>query len=564
MDRVVQYQNKSQPLRPLAVNTMGWQHTFLPPVRHVLASPVFFDDEASPIVPASVPSGWGGQSPEIVQYSLVIGEEDSPVYPRQADPVVAATLAMVVTPDTPRRRQPVQDPTTIIVPAAFQGQAWVAAPDRSSGKVRPLPTDPWTIPPLLFSYSGDAWVSLPDAPKRARRQQPDNGYTIVPAAFVGKSWDEAPILPLRRKPLETPGDLGFSPFSLSLGWLQPEPLIGRQRAVSVAVSLWPVQQVPTQFVPNAWVVEWPGPQRKPVNAALQRFDDPVLGAYSSVVITYPDGWQTMAPTPRARRVVDAMQLQQLSPAAVTNWGWAGVSELPRRAKAARGDESTIITPRLFWGWVVSADVPAVIRARPRDAFTMGQTAAVTPYGWTVSVPTPTARRIPKGFADVQLGTLAAPSGWWVRADIAPRRAKTIASQSDVIQGEQRQAPTGADLVWGVEVPRQVKRPSTASVWPKEPLPEPAPLGDADLWGFVSYAFRTIIPAAPQVFPVVIRPAHRIGGTPTLLGQSTAPTLYGASTAPNATGGYGDATLTGASTAPNLLGASTDPDLTGEV
>jgi len=469
--------------------------------------PDFFDDdEAAPIpVPFVAPRGWPSVAPERVVRAPPgkAGAVEGPIQDRIVSltpqgyeaiyPSLRKKLAMIDFFD--------DDDAAPVVPSAFQGSAWITAPHKVAKAIQPQQAGALGLLPV----QGYAWVVQVDVPGVRRAPRAADTALVVPTAFQGSAW-----------------------VAVDFNVNKPRQIAG------AGASPLPVQPVPTEFIPNAWSVMWDGPTRKRFGAELQRADQPVLSVYSSVVVTFPDGWQVTAPTLSAKRPAAPVDTGLISVPVIITSAWVSAKDnpaLPRRPVSM--DQPQVLVPLAFYGWVVTADSAPQPR-RPTK-------------GAEINVSVPTAQ--PRGF----------DAGFISRAAIARR-----VPPAETAQGRPAAAPTQAfDTGWGN--PPAIKRKAAVELlWPNI-KPEPvAGLGDTALWGFISHQFRTIRPPPPDFWRTYPRPGVRIISQPTLLGGSTAPTLLGASTAPALFGVSQAPSLTAVSTGAQLLGQSTDPSLLGVV
>jgi len=483
---------------------------------------------------------------------------DSPTFV-EAAAVVTVTHVRVIGPVVPRRPQMVLADQLPIAPAAFVALPWVVQPELLQRRVkladvialvRPqalatlapvAPTELVTpkrvraidlqliVPATTPVATGYAPFDQPADLQRRARLAPADMMLSVPAAARFAAWVADAPLPVRRK-LDASVAVAVVPPNVYRPWIVEAMATVRPRVNGEAQLA--VQQVPTQFVSNAWGDVWGGPARKPFLPGLQRANQPVLAVYSSVVVTYPDGWRIDAPQTKAPKGKPASEVALAVPVtAATPSGWSIVTDAPK-PRPTPATAYQLITPApVLNAWVAQADMPA-------------------------------ARRRPLG--EAALGNLiaSAPVGWSIGGDVAAPRVKR-AEQPNMVPLAPRSLQAAADLVWAGLAPRLPRKPQGEAVLPAQKFVV-ALIGDTQLWGFVSYRFRTIIPAAPQFAYPTVKVGTRIGSAPTLLGGSTAPTLYAASTNAGLFGVSTASQLLGASTAPGILGTSTEPDILGEV
>lgn len=472
-----------------------------PPLRRMAMSAA--QQQFSSMVPVQTAlfRAFDAGDPIIVQRRRDWSTLDSPELP-----FVQARMALSVVPDpSPPRRRP-QGINNDVVPAAFQGRAWVDAPPKPIGRQRPVSSEA-----VAIGYSVTVVVASP------------NGWVVEAPQALPVRGRRIPAEELRILPTRAPDGFG--------GFVDIEVI--KPRAAPFHVL--PVQQVPTQFVANAWNMAWDGPRWRGLKAGAQRFDDPVLGAYATVVVTYPDGWQTNAPVSgRQPRQARGETVVSLTPAPVFAHGWAVAPQVAIVRPRPVDHSSTPPAPRTFYGWVVEAVTTPRPRRASADIPGLNIPAAVTPYGWTVAVPNPIrASRNASGGQNV-----------------APVPAKAV--------------PGGFDLFAGAGMPATPSRPQAGQLAVPRDVPPVAAPGNADLWGSVSYRFRRIWGMPEFYFPARARIGHAIISRPTLLGGDASPTLYGGSTAPAMLAQSAAPSLIGGSTAPSLIGGSTNPDLTGGV
>lgn len=480
------------PAQPVPTRFVANDWTVVPLARIKPLQPGLYPSHAVPPAapPAPVPQGWPVEAPvrslfRAAQPHLLPNDITTALYVASVTPQgwPATHPDRVRWPALAAPQQQALALPAQQVPTAFVGNAWVVTPDRVAFRaLQPgeFPQDT-TEPPAPLVTAPQGWrIEQTPAPRSAQHPQGEVQTPFYPAtpAITALAWGQTPdALPVRRAP----------------------------RAGGEAVL--PVQQVPTVFVPQAWTVQW-DPVRKPFNAALQRADDPVLGAYVSVVIVYAEGWRVQSPSVLARR----------------------------RFSQPAGEAVVVRASLQPQGWTASVDVPPRAPAR-RD---IGQSAAVSPAARTIwgfdQVQAPlTARAAPRATAqDAPLARQVAPQGARVQvwSDPARRAPRPAAWQPDAIP--------------------QVVRAST--------------LPFTDLWSWQGFHMRTVRPVPGEFgigYRIVIVPT-RIISQPTLFGGSTAPTLGGASITPTLYGASTAPALQGGSTAPSLQGASTNPTLEGEV
>lgn len=417
--------------------------------------------------------------------------------------------------------------------------------------------------PLVVSARIAADVPLP----KRRLARADFAETIRPPARAVNGWPvEAPLRISKRHPKSANTEI-ITPARVAIdGWKATDPVIAPKRRVNATWMVWPeiaaqaafsgwssehvavirvsspvaratadplpAQQVPPDFVGNAWVVAWDGPPAHQWPLRGAKLNAMADGAAAAAI---PQGWQVAASGVALAVKARASESQTIAVEPIAPSGWQAEALVAADRKAAAAD-----TPELIGG------------------------QAFTPYGWQVHVDMPhrPAKQTVTAAALGQEVVVEVPSGWSV---VYPQLARPV-TQPATQQAEARPATEaslgGVEFVWAIK-PQLPRQPSTAVDLPVQKFAYAAP-GDSDLWSFISYAFRTIRPTAAPPAGVTVKPAVRIASGPTLLGQSTAPRLLGASTAPSLLGQDANPALTGQSTAPNLLGASTAPALLGEV
>ena len=449
---------------------------------------------------------------------------DSPTFV-EAAAVVTVTHVRVIGPVVPRRPQMVLADQQPIVPDRFSPAPWVVQPDLFPRRVKPAEAFTLVRPQTLATLTPVAPADL----QRRARLVPADMMLSVPASARFAAWVADTSVPARRK-LDASVTVAVVLPKAYQPWIVEAVATISPRAKG-GEAQFALQQVPTQFVANAWAALWDGPPRKPFAPALQRADQPVLAAYTSVLVTSPEGWRVeAAPMLRLNRVAPA-DIALSVPARAVPSGWSIVSDSAKPELTPATAYQLITPPPVRNAWVAQADMP-------------------------------TPRRRPLGEAALGSVIAAAPVGWSIGADVVARRVKR-ADQLNMVPLAPRALQAAADLVWAGLAPRLPRAPQGEAVLPVQQFAV-ALIGDTQLWGFISYRFRTIIPAAPQFPYPTIKVGFRIGSAPTLLGASTAPTLYAASTNAALFGVSTAAQLLGASTEPGILGASTAPDILGEV
>ncbi len=450
------------------------------------------------------PQGWQAEQAVLFKRPLQPALQQFETLPRQAIFSITPQGWWSVAPERVQRKPfpanaqmdnalPVQQVSTL-----FVASAWVTAwdgPARSPFPARAqqvLADTPQQVPSPVTPQGYDAISPILYAkrltPGLVRDvQQPDAVYQAAAVTYPEGWRSEMPAPAAARRP----GPIDAAPVltqvaTPSAAWVAGDIVLPRRSRAQTQDGL-PAQQVPTLFVPEAWISAWDGPPRQRFPAGLQRADQPVLAAYTSVVITYPDGWQTAAEPPRARRApaMDAAPVT-LSVPTIAYQAWGAGDPLVRRPRA---------------------DQPAAMLAVP---------PAVTPppNGFTVSFPEPV--RIRLRVPDLANGPFPAASS----------------------------PVSGFAAVDGGLPPKPARRPPAEPLWPVQPPAAVAHPGNADLWSYVDFRFRTIRPPPPDLMRVIIRTGFRIVGQPTLLGTSTSPTMIGTDAPP---------ALYGTSTSAKLLG-----------
>lgn len=563
----------TEALIPIALNVGGWSDQFYALQRpNKISTPEQFFEDAGPPEPIAI---------------NVPGWEPWFALPAKANKITSAeTFAEDINPPEPVAiNTPGWEPTFPVM---------VAPRRRAASRDDPLPP--------ATQFIALAWVDTPTIRQVLRLAAPGIDLPTAPAfvPVILAASDPMPRLTLRAPFLERPGLVTPAASTPSAFASYPDAS-PRLRAPAPAQQDHAVQQVPTQFVANGWASIWE-PTRKPMASALQKFDSPVLAAYATVVITYPDGWQVVGfdPTQRARpQKLDKLDLSATAQVSTAISGWDSVSS-PILLKALIRQRATDDTPSGFSVFISTtwdAPQPSIVRrlravqAPPDLAIAAVVTTPVlVDYGFPAPVQ-PRVRLSPT--PDLPL-TLPVLNAWPGDLPVAPRR-RAAPAPVPVDPG----SPTVfAQMGWGTQFPDGVRRPAKqpldlaslqiaiaappAAVYDFSPIPirrqrvpagpsageqgraVVAAPGNTDLWSVASYHIRTIRGIPEFAFFGWVRVGFAIVSTPTLLGTKQGPTMYGEQAKALLSGVNAQATLDGAKAAPTLTGTKSTPTLEGDV
>ena len=483
---VIQYQARSLPLSPPATFPAGWQSLvsgFL--ARHLSAAGQQF--YAGPVqAPAAVTAPFG--------YDAI---------------PPAASIG---------RRSPAPE-TVIVQPAVINYLAWIIMPDVRVPKPVSASAVDLPVQQVPTQFVGNAWGFMWDGPPRKRfpapaQQDRDLPVQQVPTAFVGNGWVTAID---KRAPI-----------------IRPTPVFADFAA----------QQVPTVFMANGWTALWDGPQHKRFAPELQRADQPVLATYSSVIITYPDGWQAIFPAlPQQSRPGRSVEIVAQQIIAITPQGWS-ISAEPRYVEHLPGGGSVDVTnppTRPVWGWEARVDAQPR-RSRPAEATATFIVPALIFRAWGFAEQVQPRAKVDGSIVTLVSPIIVTPQGFGVTFP-EPIRARFLQRPAEITSFPATAAmPSGFSVVDGLP-PRKLKSPASEPLNAVGRFPG-TPIGVTALWGFADWHFRVIRPAPPDFGRMWPKIGFRIASQPTLLGTDQQPTMDGTDA---------QASLTGTKSKPDLEG-----------
>lgn len=540
--RTVQYQAHVKPIPPqdAAIATpTGWNDFCAPPAKaNKLTAAEQFAEDAAPARPAVV---------------VVDGYEAVALNPlaRLAAKLLTQTRGAVTVADTsgntvgwepvfpaltvPIRRRAAREEATPHRAADFIALAWVDTP-----AIRVI------LRPLV---AGLADLAIPAA--------------AAPSAFA--TYPDA--RPARNALSGAPADLPTAAVSTPSAFASFPDGAGRRAAPRPAQQDHAVQQVPTEFVANGWASIWE-PTRNPLRSSLQRDNDPVLGAYATVVIVYPDGWQATSfePVRRAKALRPAKGEAIFSAAVAATSGWEPMAAPAgkRAARPAGGAEPAVLTPAPAI-LLVDYGFPAPVRPRVRLSAPADLPLAPPVFlAWPgdLAAPPRRARPAPVASLDPLAPTAFAQMGWGTQYPDGLRRPRKTAPEGGLLA-----RGLGASLAPVFDFGYVTTKPKRAPVGPADAglgkLVVAAP-GNTALWSVDSQHIRRIVGFPEYNFAGFVRVGFAIVSTPTLLGTKQAPSIYGAEAQALLDGVDAQAALDGAKAAPTLLGTRQEPDLEGDV
>lgn len=527
------------------------------------------------IPPVAAPTGWDVAQP-IVKFRPFIDRSRGEWPPESLATVITfyPDGYEAIIPDRfPSRPAKPPTPSDVIVPAALVGMAWIdsAVLRRVLRPIISLPEFPAQLVPTAFV--GNAWMSMWDGPQRkpypvGAQQDHDLAVQQVPTPFVGNDWPDYPVL------VKSPRAVPFTdlppeqPAPIFLAWPAfPERFIG-PRAKPFADL--PVRQVPTVFVPDAWVSYW-DPVHKPFPAAEQRDNDPVLGAYSAVVVVSPNGWQSISFEPlRRSKVAPSLATEPASsPAASTIWSDVyPVAHIHWTFTSRGGDDfpgSTAVGASIPW----NAPEPA-LRAPARQKssaielplFSTVSAGATADYGWYSVLVGRRHVAAPSAAVDPASSPAFAQMGWGTQYPDGLPRHRALPAPDLFAPKAIGASPTGWNDVVGQPTARPRKAAGGQDAVPQQRIQQT--LAPAELWSVDSYHLRTIRGFPEYSFIGIARLGKIIVARPTLLGTDQRPTMLGTDAQAALGGVKAQASLSGTKTTPTLLGADDEPDLEGDV
>lgn len=469
------------------------------------------------------------------------------------------------------------------VPTAFVGNAWTVTwdgPRRGRFPAGAQIFAPWPASGDLVS-TPQGWPSV--FPERFARPFPakaqlDSFFTAyqVPTQFVGNAWVVSWDGPPRARfpagsqvfaPWSAQGDLTSTPQGWPFAW--PERFAKR---FPVAEQLttgdqW-IGNVPTAATAQGWPAIFPERFARKVPASLQQFDLPVLSAYGTVVVTYPEGWRPLFPDriPRAQRLPQQFDLPVLGAYVAYTFpeGWrVAFPDSARRFVPTDMDFVDTAQPAAFAprGWSTFAEFTFRKRAKDVGIFAIGQVAAAQPQGWP-SVEA-AVRRAGKAQGAEFSATPANVTflGWSVAFE--PRRGARRPPQG--LEAFAR-VPDAAPRGWNapVEAPLRAARPilSRGVTWPLD-----RPVANVTVYpeGWrveFSHTFKRQVAMPFEIFRYSRQVI--IVGRPPLMADNQAPTLKGTDAPPREAAVSAPPRLKGVDDAPEEDATLSAPTLKGKV